>query len=301
MQNSNEYPIKIIDLKDPNYPQLLKQIYDPPSTLYYRGNNLPASERKSIAIVGSRKPTPYGLECVKYITFHLQGLNVNIISGLALGIDSAAHKSALDLKIPTYAVLGSSLDDNNIYPRFNNKLALEIICHGGSLISEFPSPTPPYKMNFPKRNRIIAGLCDIVIVVEAAEKSGALITAEFAMDQGRDIYAVPGSIFSKLSVGPNQLISKGATPLTDLRQFVADNFEGQQQKLNFPTPNLSEIENQVLNIVHHTPISFEQLLDKTCMTPAQLNPILMSLELKNLINILPNQTYQKSGLLFDKT
>ncbi len=144
------------------------------------------------------------------------------MSGLALGIDTVAHRAALKKNIPTIAVLGSSIDDQSIYPRENAKLAYEIIAKGGAIISEYESPSPPQKQNFPKRNRIVSGLSKAVIIIEAPEKSGALITARCALEQNREVYALPGSIFSENSRGTNNLIKQGAHPIISLKEIIEE-------------------------------------------------------------------------------
>ena len=203
--------IKTIKITDEKYPKLLKEIYDPPKCLYTIGN-IEIFNNLSIAIVGCRDATDYGRKATKYFAYNLAKENVTIISGLAKGIDSFAHIGTLQAKGKTIAVVGNGLDI--IYPKENEQLAKEIIKNGGAIISEYPIGTQPKKEHFPARNRIISGLSTGVIVVEAKEKSGALITADFAVEQGRNVYAVPGNINSLNSVGTNNLIKDGAIPVT---------------------------------------------------------------------------------------
>ena len=223
-----ENNIDIISITDKEYPKMLKEIYDPPISLYIRGNKEILNE-KSIAIVGCRDATTYGKKAAKYFAYNLAKEGFNIISGLARGIDSYSHigcivadreekdnasnriKNGANIKnniAKTIAVLGNGLD--TIYPTENKYLAQEIIKRGGAIISEYPLGTKPEKMNFPARNRIVSGLAKGLIVVEAKEKSGTLITVDFALEQGKDVYVVPGNINETTSVGTNELIKQGA-------------------------------------------------------------------------------------------
>ena len=193
------------------YPKQLKQIYDAPKKMYIRGN-IEILNKPGIAIVGCRDNTKYGELITKNFSYNLAKNGVNIISGLAKGIDSFAHIGAIYAKGKTIAVLGNSID--TIYPKENEIIAQKIIEYGGAIISEYPVGAKIEKKNFPARNRIISGLSQGVIVVEAKEKSGSLITADFALEQGREVYAVPGSITSIHSAGTNNLIKEGAIPVT---------------------------------------------------------------------------------------
>lgn len=205
--------IEKISINEKEYPQQLKNIYDPPQCLYVLGNKNILNQ-KGIAIVGSRKCTNYGKEMAIKISEELSKNKINIISGLAIGIDSYAHFGNIKIQNnkneygKTIAVLGSGIDQ--IYPKQNVELARKIIQTGGCIISEYPIGTMPKKEHFPQRNRIISGLSIGVVIVEAQEKSGALITADFAIEQGREVFAVPGSIYSTTSVGTNKLIQQGA-------------------------------------------------------------------------------------------
>lgn len=202
---------RIVALNDPAYPPALRQVDSPPLLLYVRGTLLPADEQ-ALAVVGTRKASPYGRDAAYGLSRQLARSAVTIISGLALGIDTAAHRGALDGGGRTIAVLGSGIDQ--LYPRENQGLAGEII-RFGAVISEFPLSTPPDARNFPRRNRIISGLAMGVLVVEAPENSGALITASTAAEQGRDVFAVPGNIFNPNSRGTNRLIQDGAKLVLD--------------------------------------------------------------------------------------
>lgn len=205
-----ENNIKIININEREYPQALKEIYDPPISLYVKGN-IEKLNNKNIGIVGCRECTTYGKKSAEYFAYNLSKQNINIVSGLAKGIDSYAHLESLNTG-NTIAVLGNGLDI--IYPKENLELANEIIKRGGTIISEYPCGTKPDKMKFPARNRIISGISSGIIVIEAKEKSGTLITVDFALEQGRDVFVVPGNINSINSVGTNDLIKQGARLVT---------------------------------------------------------------------------------------
>ena len=202
--------IKVISCMSEEYPKLLEYINNKPVFIYVRGNILNLYD-DCVAIVGSRNATSYGKNVSRKIAREIADKNVNIVSGLAIGIDKYAHLGALDSNIgKTIAVLGTGVSNNEIYPYENKKIFERILENNGTIISEFKLGTKPERYNFPLRNRIISGLSQKIIVVEAEEKSGSLITAEYAINQGRDVYAVPGNITSKNSVGTNKLISDGA-------------------------------------------------------------------------------------------
>lgn len=204
-----------------NYPENLKNIYDPPSKLYILGNK-EILKQKGVAIVGTRKASEYGKKVAFKFAKELSEKGINIISGLALGVDTYAHLGTLRPNSlgKTIAVLGSGLDE--IYPKQNIDLAKMIIRSGGCIISEYPLGTKPGKLNFPQRNRIISGISNGVVVIEASETSGALITADFALEQGRDVFAVPGNIFSATSEGTNDLIKQGAKIVTKYEDILIE-------------------------------------------------------------------------------
>lgn len=227
MQENN---IDIIHIYEEKYPQLLKEIYDPPVSLYIKGNK-EILNSKNIGIVGCRECTDYGKNAAKYFAYNLSKQNINIVSGLAKGVDSYAHIGCLSTDKENkncgktnndcgkaIAVVGNGLD--SIYPKENIQLANEIIKNGGAIISEYPCGTKPDKMNFPARNRIISGICFGIIVVEAKEKSGTLITVDFALEQGRDVFVVPGNINSINSIGTNDLIKQGAKLVTTYKDIM---------------------------------------------------------------------------------
>ena len=215
--------IDIISIIDKEYPNKLKQIYDFPISLYIKGNK-ECLNNKSIAIVGCRDCTEYGKSASKYFAYNLAKEKITIISGLAKGVDSYAHIGAICVQDvnsdcgKTIAVVGNGL--NIIYPKENEVIANQIIKTGGAIITEYPLGTRPERMNFPARNRIISGMSNGVLVVEAKEKSGTLITADFALEQGRDVFVVPGNINSAYSVGTNELIKQGAKLVTNYQEIL---------------------------------------------------------------------------------
>ena len=210
--------VEVLTIFDEGYPEILKEIYDPPIVLYVKGT-LQEKNDLSLGVVGSRKCSQYGIKSTKELVASLKDYDITIVSGLARGIDSAAHRAAIDNKLSTIAVLGSGL--NCMYPPENSKLADQVAKHG-AVISEFPMRTKPLKHNFPRRNRIISGLSKGVVVIEAAERSGALITVDFALEQGRDVFAMPGPVDSDSSYGTNRLIKQGAKLIDSAEDILSE-------------------------------------------------------------------------------
>jgi DNA processing protein len=209
--------IKALTIKDIDYPQKLKQIFDPPAVLYVRGRI--EKEMVCVAVVGSRKATSYGLNVARELSRQLSEIGLTVVSGMARGIDSCAHKGSKDFKGGTIAVLGCGPDI--AYPS-ENRYLMEQIVQKGAVISEYPPGTRPMPQNFPARNRIISGISEGVVIVEAGVNSGSLITANFALDQGREVFAVPGNIDSINSVGTNKLISEGAKLIASVHDIVSE-------------------------------------------------------------------------------
>lgn len=210
--------ITALTLLDPDYPSNLRQIADPPPVLFVRGVLGPADDQ-AVALVGTREATPYGRAVAERLAAGLARAGVSVVSGLAKGVDTVAHRAALDAGGRTLAVLGNGLDQ--VYPPQNAGLARRIVeTAAGALVSEFAPGVPPDAVNFPRRNRIIAGLARATVIVEAGTRSGALITADFALEQGRDVLAVPGSVFSRLSAGCNDLLKQGAGPVTGVEDVL---------------------------------------------------------------------------------
>ena len=215
--NLDKSKIKTIKLEDSTYPEKLKEIYNPPKTIYLIGNEKLLNQ-KSIAIIGCRECTRYGAENAYKFGYELAKENICVISGFAKGIDTYSHKGAVSAKGKTIAALGCGLDI--IYPPENIELYKQILLQGGAIISEYPLGSKPEKYHFPERNRIISGLSRGVLVIEAKKKSGTMITVDFALEQGREVYAVPGNISSENSYGTNELIKEGATPVTSINDMI---------------------------------------------------------------------------------
>ena len=265
-----------------SFPPLLSEISDPPDILYVKGE-FPLAE-KYLTVVGTRKPSSYGKDAVKTLIAGLRGLPVAIVSGLALGTDALAHEAALENNIPTIAVPGSGLGDKVLYPAANRELAKRILQAGGCLISEFEENFKATDFSFPQRNRIMAGISQATLVIEAQIKSGTLITAKFATEYNRDILAVPGSIFSSLSEGPHMLIRLGATPITtpeELRAALGFKIEEKKRKI-INTKDLSPDEQKVVELLA-SPIPRDELVDSLDMPVSSAQALLGVMEIKGII------------------
>lgn len=281
------FPIVEIKLKDKDYPKLLRQIADPPEQLYCRGD-IKLLNTFCFGVVGTRKLTSYGREATEKIVSGLADSGMTIVSGLAMGIDAVAHQTALDNELPTVAVLGSTVQDNNIGPRVNFSLAMEILKNNGLLISEYKREADIYAFNFAVRDRIISGLSKGVLIVEGAEKSGSLITAQSAADQNRDVFAVPGSIFSFVSVGPNNLIKNGAKPVTSaddiLEEYAKNPKLNLESKGNISTKN--PVEQKILDILDEKgELTADEIIYFSKSEVSKIIASLSMLELKNKIKL----------------
>lgn len=212
--------VQVIGHDHAAYPPLLHHIHTPPRRLYVRGDVSLLSYPALIAVVGSRKANTYGYACCRQLLPPLIAANIILVSGLAYGIDAEVHRLSVVAHKPTIAVVGSGVDDASLYPQSHRSLAADILRYGGAIISEYPEGTPPLSTHFPARNRIIAGMTRATIVIQAATKSGSLITARLAVESNRDVYAVPGPINDPLSAGTNALILAGATPLITAQTFL---------------------------------------------------------------------------------
>lgn len=261
------------------WPAGLDSAWSPPKSLYIRGV-LPVGQ--GVAVVGTRRMTPYGAACVRLLVPELVRLGRVVVSGLALGIDGAAHRTCLDAGGRTVAVLGTGIDDPTVYPRAHLGLAQEILKSGGALVSEYPAGTPSYKQHFPARNRIIVGLSEAVLVVEAPKQSGAMITARMALDAGREVWAVPGPINSELSWGPNELIRSGAVPITAAEDVahalgLAPNAPRQAE---LP---LSETERAVAAALKDGPLSADEIARKCGLDSVTAAEVLTALEIQGAV------------------
>ncbi|MBL7045752.1 MAG: DNA-protecting protein DprA [Parcubacteria group bacterium] len=275
-----EYPIK--QLTKDEFPALLREIPDAPEKLYIRGT-LPENETKLLCVVGSRRYTPYGKDVCEKLILGLRGHDIAIVSGLAIGMDSIAHLSAINAGLTAIAVPGSGLNDNVVYPRMNLKLASDILVSGGALLSEFEPDFKATPYSFPQRNRIMAGMCNATLVIEAGERSGTLITSRLATEYNRDVLTVPGSILSRSTYGPHMLIRLGATPIT-CSEDILDVFNMKAENANdvSSAKDISEEENKVLNILQ-TPMSRGNLIEALNMNISEANILLSAMELKGLI------------------
>ncbi|MBC8590495.1 DNA-protecting protein DprA [Lachnospiraceae bacterium NSJ-29] len=291
----HENKISTITIFDDNYPESLLNIFDKPYVLYKKGEML-QTDNLAIGIVGARKSTAYGKWACEKFAAELAHMGVTIVSGLALGIDTIAHKTAVEKGGRTLAILGNGLD--HIYPKRNAGLYNEIVNHG-AILSEFPLGTPPLAYNFPQRNRIISGLSLGVIVIEAKEKSGSLITAYHALEQGKDIFALPGNINSIYSQGTNKLIKDGARPLLDIEDLIEEIRElqikvSERKKERVDNSNLSDIEIKVIKTMEEGPIHCDLISYKTGIDIATVISVLTILELKGIIKELNNQRFTLS-------
>ncbi|HOE70928.1 MAG TPA: DNA-processing protein DprA [Brevefilum sp.] len=279
----------VLTLLDQDYPRLLKEIDQAPPVIYVRGSLLPADEF-AVAMVGTRRVTAYGQQVTRDTSTYLAGHGLTIVSGLARGVDALAHQHALQAGGRTIAVLGCGVDV--IYPPEHRQLA-EAIVENGALISDYPLGTQPEGSNFPPRNRVISGLSLATIVVEAGERSGALITADFAVEQGRDVFAVPGNVFSPASRGTNRLIQKGAyvlvspqdvLDLLDLSQV--EDYKDARQVLPADTT-----EAKILQVMDYEPIHIDELCNKTGLPVENVSASLTMMELKGMVQHVGGMRY----------
>ena len=285
--------IRIVTRDDADYPVNLREIYDPPIVLYVRGA-LSDRDKLSIGIVGSRRATIYGREMARKLSAQLARVGVTVVSGLARGVDTAAHTGALEGKGRTVAVIGCGIDV--VYPAENKKLADQIVEKGGAIVSEFPFGSPPDAQNFPMRNRIISGWSTGVVVVEADIKSGALITAKQAHDQGREVFAVPGRADSPLSRGTNRLIKDGAKLTEDVEDILGE-FEyliSKEETAPVSAPVLSEIEQKVMAAIGDEEMLMDEIIRATCLTSASVSATLLGLEMKRIVKQLPGRHYARN-------
>lgn len=286
--------VKIVTLADEDYPRLLRSLPTPPPVLYLLGDYQERDEL-AIAIVGTRRCTPSGRMVAERLAKDLGELGLTIVSGMALGIDTAAHRGALATGGRTLAVLGSGLE--NVYPQGNLRLMREIASSGG-VLSEFPLRAEPERWNFPRRNRIISGLSRGVVVVEAPQRSGALITARLALEQGREVFAVPGRITDETSRGVHRLLKEGAKLVEDVEDIIEE-FPDLRETLRAAgpqkreRPELSPLEERLLETLEWEPIHFDEILEVTGLSHAELSHGLLQLQLKDLIKEFPGKRYAK--------
>jgi DNA processing protein len=299
----------LITLASPEYPERLKEIYDPPPVLWVRGDARLLS-RPSIAIVGTRHPSPYGMQVAEMLARDLAVRRLVIVSGMARGIDTCAHRGALGARMPNVAVWGTGIDV--VYPKENRKIAEEILAAGGAIVSEVPMGTFPAPQNFPRRNRIIRGLSVGVLVVEASENSGTRVTARCAAEQDRDLYAVPGNVTSKNSWTPNTLIKQGAKLVAswedvwedlpsqvrlELEQEAGNESEAEVAASLLPDPVLRAEESIVLKALRtDESVQMDELLEKleTQLTSSEVFTALFELEISGRVRCLPGKNYVRT-------
>ncbi len=308
IERVRELGADLLLLDDGVYPALLREIFDPPLTLYLKGAWEESLNAPCVAVVGSRRSSTYGQNAAQMLARDLAQRGVTIISGLARGIDAAAHRGALEAGGRTVAVMGTGLDQ--VYPRDHRKLAQEILAAGGALVSEFPLETPPAPQNFPYRNRVISGLSLGVLVVEAAENSGSLITARLALEQGREVFAVPGNITSRNSFGTNYLIKGAGAKLVQQWQDICAELppeiaarllppETKKKEEKSPAPqmslvpaDLSATEHAVYKLLSaDEAVHIDELAAQSKLSVPELTGALLGLEMRELIRQLPGKCF----------
>ncbi len=309
LDKAKQVGCEILILDDGVYPASLREIYDPPITLYVKGAWTECLDQPCVAIVGSRRCSTYGLNAAVMLARDLAQRGVTIVSGFARGIDAAAHRGALEAGGRTLAVLGTGIDE--VYPRDHKKLADELLAGGGAMVTQFPISTPPVSENFPYRNRIISGLSLGVIVVEAAENSGSLITARLAIEQNREVFAVPGNITSRNSFGTNYLIKGAGAKLVQQWQDVAAELPPQIAAKLLPPPlgqkskqksladqlalvpqGLTGSEQSVFKLLSaDNPAHIDALVGKSRLSISDLTSALLTLEMRDLVRALPGKCF----------
>ena len=298
----------VLNLDDGSYPYLLREIADPPITLYVKGNWQACFDAPCVAVVGSRRCSTYGENASQMLARDLAANGICIVSGLARGIDSAAHRGAIEAKGRTVAVMGTGI--GQVYPKDNAKLVDEILDTGGAIVSQFPLDTPPLSENFPYRNRIISGLSLGVLLVEASERSGSLITARLAMEQNREVLAVPGNITSKNSFGTNYLIKSGAKLVQQWQDVVSElpseisaailppEIDGKKVNENkqselVPAGLTGEERKVWQSLSPDETMHVDVLLEKSGLSFGDLNAALLGLEMRELVRTLPGKHYAR--------
>ncbi len=299
----------VLVLDDGSYPGLLREIDDPPIVLYVKGDWQVCFDQPGVGVIGSRMCSTYGENASEMLARDLASRGITVVSGLARGIDTAAHRGAMRGQGKTVAVLGTGID--SVYPKENNGLVREILASGGCLVSQFPLGTPPLKDNFPYRNRIISGLSLGVLIVEASERSGSLITARLAMEQNREVMAVPGNITSSNSFGTNYLIKSGAKLVQQWQDVVAElpseisaailppkiekeKAEDAVQQPELIPADMTENERKIWALL--TPdesTHIDILLESSVLSFGDLNTVLVALDIRDLIRVLPGKNYAR--------
>ncbi|KKP70680.1 MAG: protecting protein DprA protein [Candidatus Moranbacteria bacterium GW2011_GWE2_35_2-] len=284
--------IRILDISNPDYPELLKEIHNPPQLLYVKGKKFSFNEKPMLAIVGSRKITPYGQQVAMSLARDLAQAGIMIVSGMALGVDAIAHHACLSAGEKTIAILGSGLDDKNIGPTANFTLSRRIL-EQGALVSDYPLGISAGIGTFPARNRIMAGMTIGTLVIEAAEKSGTLITANLALEFNREVFAVPGPIFSPTSTGANNLIKAGAKPVSSARDILEElNLEKRlaAQEVRKIIPSSPE-EKIILEILSKETLHIDKIIKLSRMKTGSAISTLSIMEIKGMVKNIGGQNY----------
>jgi len=293
MEKLDKEGISVLTLGDEKYPKLLSEIYAPPAILYYKGKFSAEQDEFSLAVVGTRKVSNYGQQITPEIVRGLTNAGLVIVSGLALGIDALAHEACLEAKGRTIAVLGSGIDQQSIYPSYNRYLADKIIKSGGLLLSEYPIGMQPLRHNFPQRNRIVSGLSLGVLVIEAPEDSGALLTARHSLEQNREVFAIPGSVYNKNSLGTNNLIKMGAKLITnteDVLEALDLNLVKEFVETKKIVPD-SKQEAEILKHLSHDAVHVDELVRLTSLETNVINSTLTLMEMKGRVRNLGGMQY----------
>lgn len=313
LRSAKKLGLEIMTFEDEGYPENLKTIYDPPIVLYVKGE-LRAEDRLSLGIVGSRRASYYGLNTAEKFAYDLSQKGFTIVSGMARGVDTCAHKGALKAGGRTIAVIGSGF--NHLYPPENKELSEEI-AKNGAVISEFPLDAKPLREHFPQRNRVISGLSLGILVVEAAKNSGALITADFALEQGREVFALPGKVDSATSFGTNGLIKQGAKLVSGVEDIVEEfglGFapcvmrhgikeknprsiaESAERMVESAGPDLLDLEAVLYGWISDQPIALDEIAERAALSIPSILDILLKLQLKKMIKQLPGKQFVRSAL-----
>lgn len=287
------YEIKCVKIDDSDYPENLKKIKDAPKILYYRGI-LPGPEEKLFAVVGTRHCSPYGQQVALKMAGQLAEAGLIIVSGLAPGIDTFSHSAVVEKRKRTIAVLGTGLDEKSIYPQSNLDPSRKIVSTGGCLISELPEGTNGSKFSFPRRNRIISGMSLAVLVIEAKEKSGSLITADYAVKQNKKLFAVPGQIYSLNSSGPNKLIKNGAKIVTDISDILNEMQISFQPQISYDFALDSAEEKLILAALSGEQLAVDKIIEKTKLSASMVASKLALMEISGKVRSLGAGIYALS-------
>jgi len=295
LEGMDKLGVSLINFQDPLYPSNLRTIFNPPFLFYLRGQ-LKKEDVDALAIVGTRRATTYGKLVARRMARELGREGITIVSGMARGIDTAAHQGALEVGARTIAVLGCGIDV--VYPPENRELMEEIV-EKGAVISEFPLRTLPDAPNFPQRNRIISGLSKGVLVAEAPQKSGALITADFALEQGREVFAVPGQINSPNSQGVNRLIKEGAKLVESTEDILEElnfSYSGRlkREEAGDEKLSLSSEEKRVFGLLRDTPLHIDSVIRDSGLPASKIAEVLMRLEIRGLVREIPGKLFVRS-------